>query len=136
PQAMTVVEQPGGAHVTWQPPAHDGGRRITSYRVMADTGMSVSVDHATGAVDLPIPAMAPGRVVPVTVQAWTGLGWGEAATMSFTSTQTTPFTALTYADPGPEDPDPEDPDPENPDPENPDPEVPGPVDPGDPGTPG
>jgi hypothetical protein len=92
PRSLAVSEIAAGAAVSWQPPASNGGRRITSYRITSDIGWSVSVPadldgNLRG--ELPIPAMQPGDTINVYVQARTGLGWGEAAAGSFTATQTT-----------------------------------------------
>jgi len=89
PQQVRATEIAGGARVSWQPPADDGGRRITSYRVFSDLGFDVAVDAQDLTVDVPIPAMEPGEEVPIYVEARTGVGWGYSGTTSITSTQTT-----------------------------------------------
>jgi hypothetical protein len=96
PQQVRAIEIPGGARVTWQPPADDGGRKITSYRVFSDLGFDVTVDAQDLGVDMPIPAMEPGEEVPVYVEARTGMGWGFSGATSFTSTQTTPWQYQQY----------------------------------------
>lgn len=97
PLAVTATEAAGGAVVTWQPPADDGGREITRYRIRSTTGASVTAPADARTITLPIPAMSPGEVVPVVVQAWTTVGWGTPATTTFTATQT---TELAYLDTG------------------------------------
>jgi hypothetical protein len=92
PRSVSVTEIAAGAQVTWQPPLSNGGRRITSYRVSSDIGwtMSVPADLDGGyRGELPIPRMQAGQTINVYVQARTGLGWGEATTVSFTSSQNT-----------------------------------------------
>ncbi len=89
PLAVTVAEAPGGALVTWEPPADNGGREITSYRLASTAGWSVTTDAEVRSAFLPIPGLTVGETVPVFVYARTGLGWGAAATEFFTSTQVT-----------------------------------------------
>ena len=97
PQAATVTEVPGGALVTWARPLDDGGRAITAYRLSASSGWSLSTDADIFSATLPIPALYPGKQVPVWVQAHTGAGWGAATTVMFTATQTTGLEATSNA---------------------------------------
>jgi hypothetical protein len=89
PTNVAATETASGVNVTWAPPASNGGRAITSYKVSSNAGWSVTTEASGASAFLPIPGMVPGEQVPVIVQARTGLGWGEPAVVYVTSTQTT-----------------------------------------------
>lgn len=85
---VEVTETAGGAKVTWKAP-DNGGREITSYRVSSGVGEPVVVDGDARSADLTIPYMTVGDEVPVIVQAFTELGWGERGWTTFRATQET-----------------------------------------------
>jgi hypothetical protein len=93
PRSVVATEVPGGARVTWSPPADPGGRPITAYRLSSTAGWTLTTDADVFSATLPIPAMFPGKSIPVWVQAKTGAGWGDAATAVFSSTQRTSLQA-------------------------------------------
>lgn len=91
PLDLSVTEVVSGARVTWEAPESNGGRTITSYRISSTAGWSVTTDDDERSAYLPIPGLVPGEEVPVIVQARTGTGWGEPATVYFVASQTTSF---------------------------------------------
>lgn len=84
PSQPTAVATPGGASVSWSPPAASGGRAIAGYRITTRVnGSPVStVDRPASQTSAAIAGLACGTTYTFTVSAASPVGLGSASTPS------------------------------------------------------
>lgn len=89
PTAVTATPVPGGATVTWNPPAYDGGSPVTDYVVTAAPG-GASCTVAAPATSCTVTGLAPGTAYTFSVAAKNRYATGPASTASTSVTPPAP----------------------------------------------